>query len=272
MIRTPMSASKFPGVIGIGGSPKEGKTRFALSCIRGAPEEFGPKGIYVQIDPDGAGSALTEDRPNWEVVIPDPKKELKDELGAVITHPWHKEGIKTVVIDTGSIACKRMLNDLSRHKLFGQNVDLGGVYQATQGDYSGVSNQYFKLLNAQLDQFNMYGTRFITNYHNLEVRPDSGTPGEVKGGPKGAGKAMTADIISWYNCYMRIALDPLPRGGDLSAPRKFERRLYTATAGIWEAGLRTAHKENPHPYFVVGTDPAGVWGNLVNLFKENSNG
>jgi len=268
-----MAAPQWPRIIGLGGPPKCGKTRTVGSCLRGAPEWFGTKGVYVEIDPDGGGSMLAEDRVNWERLTVDPKKYIADELAGIIQHDWKKEGFGTVFIDTGSIAAQTLLMQIAAKCLFGNNIDLGGVRQPTQGDYTGVDTTYFKLLNLQKEMSQASGINFITTYHDLEVRPEQGQAGEVHGGPLLAGKAMTKKVVGWYNFYMRQAFEMRPRGGNLASPPVFDRKLYTQTNGIWQAGIRIQDKVNPIPSVVVGEDPAEAWATIAKLYaKEVTNG
>lgn len=260
-------ATILPRMIGIGGPPKEGKTRLAATCCRGCPEWFGQKGVYVEIDPDGAGSFLPEDRPLFEKVTLDSSKFLVDELREVIKHPWEKEGRGTVIIDTGSIFGQELLKQIASKRLFGNNVDLGGVAQPSMGDYTGVDTLYFSLLNLQKSRSQTSPINFITLYHDLEVHPEQGRAGESYGGPLVAGKQLTGKVVAYYNAYMHLIKKPLPRK-NLGDPQTYERVLHTETRGLWRAGLRTGHRANPITEIKVGEDPADVWREIYNAVNN----
>ena len=261
-----------PRVIGIGGEPKVGKTRWGLSCLRAMPSWFGTKGIYVEIDPDGAGSALTEDRGLWERVTLEPGKYLKDELMGIIRHDWKSKGYGTVLIDTGSIFAEKLLMQIAQKSLFGNNVDVGGLKQPTQGDYAATDKAIFDLLGAQDEVAKATGLNFITLYHEHEVGPEPGKAGETYGGPKLAGKAMTNKVIGWYNSYVRMARRARKRT-DLGKPVEYDRVIYTQTTGHWKVGIRTHMVDNPKPEILVTSDPTQAWKELASLIftEENLN-
>lgn len=263
-----MSAPTWPRVMGIGGEPKCGKTRLLGSFIRACPEWAGKKGVYVEIDPDGGGSMLAEDRVNWERITIEPDKDMAEELQAIVKYDWAKEGFGTVAFDTGSIAAQTMLSQIAQKSLFGNNIDLGGVKQPTQGDYTGVDTSYFKFLNLQKAWSQTRGTNFITLYHDLEIRPEAGKAGETTGGPLLAGRAMTPKVVGWYNFYLRLCFEARPRGGNLAAPIIYDRKLYTQTNGIWKAGVRIQDRINPFPNITVGEDPAEVWATIASLYQK----
>lgn len=268
-----MEAVTYPRVIGVGGAPKVGKTRWIMSSIRAVPQWFGRKGIYVEIDPDGAGSALPQDRRMWEKITVDPKNYIGDEIAGIIQHDWKKEGFDTVFIDTGSMLGQTMLTQIASKSLFGNNIDVGGVKQPTMGDYTGVDTGYFKLLRLQDTVAKATGMNFITSYHDLEIHPEPGKAGEVTGGPMIAGKAMTKKVVGWYNCYMRVAFKPIPRGGNLSKPQEYARTVFTQTNGIWLAGVRNGFVVNPHPEIPLGDDPAAAWETVASFYEsEHPNG
>ena len=257
-----------PRIGGLGGDPKTGKTRFVGAGPRGCPEMFGKKGVYVEIDPDGWQSILPEDRQNWERVTLDNKASLRDELRSVINTPWEKEGFGTVFIDTGSLFCQGLLRQIAAKSWFGANIAIADDQkQPSPGDYTALDNLYFGLLELQKARSLASGLAFWTTYHNHEVRPEPGEPGTPYGGPLLAGKAMTKKVVGWYNTYLRLELRNKTQT-DVRAPRTQERVLHTATKGIWLAGLRTGHKQNPIPELIVGDDPAAAWATMYDTLTK----
>jgi len=262
MIREgPIPQNRLPRILGLMGAPKTGKTSLAASCIRACPEWFGTKGIYVEIDPDGSGSMLHADRPNWERVTLDSGKYLKDELMEVVKHPWEKEGVGTVLIDTMSVWSEELLAQIAQLSMFGNNVDIKGIKHPSPGDYSAVDKAIFNVLNEQKARSQKGGPVFLTLFHEHTIEPEAAKPGETFGGPRLAGKKVTDKVVGWYNFMARIAMRPLKRT-NLAAPQEYERVLYTATNGIWRAGIRTGDESNPMPETAVPPSRINVWQQL----------
>lgn len=261
---------ELPRVLGLEAAPKVGKTRAVGACLRGCPEWFGTRGIWVEVDPDGMGSILPEDLPSWERITLNPEASIFNQMEELIKYPWDKEGFGTFVIDTGSVLSQNIMDQVATLGRFGTNIDLYGNKQPTQGDYTGVDTLYMKLLNLQRTRSVASKMNFITTYHEREIHPEQGKPGAVRGVPATVGKALGAKIVGWYNFMGRIALKQVRRT-NLSDPVTYKRILYTANHDIWEAGIRTGHANNPIAELEVGTDPAELWKKIYEAVNPSTN-
>lgn len=261
--------AKGPATVALTGAGKTGKSRFACAAMRGDPEQYGEKAVYVAIDPEASslGSILPEDREKLEVVTLDGKKDFFAELKGVYEYPWLKEGYNTVITDTMTIWSQEMLAQLTNSGNFSdKHIQLskdGKVFQPMPGDFLGVETLLFSLLRSQLAS----GMNHITLFHEREDRPEPGTPGEPVGGPATVGKASIRKISAWYNTVLRIEVKPKKRT-DLKQPLEYERILHTAPHGIWQAGLRTPHLVNPIPMIPLETDPVNGWQKLAETLRK----
>lgn len=261
------STAALPRVGGLGGAPKNGKTRLMASCLRGAPGWFGERGAYLEVDPDGAGSILQADYSHLDVWHLDPAKPVYDEMKAFIKTDWRAKGISTVIIDTGSTFGRRLLHEVAQLGQFGNNITISGIKHPTQGDYGAAGSLFMRLLEEQTKISVATGVNFWTIYHEQEVRPEPGKPGEILGGPVAIGSKLTKDVVGYYNTYLRMKMQA-KKQTSLNVPREYERVVVTQTEGIWLAGLRTAHASNPIKETVLTEDPAQFWHDLYNTLTS----
>lgn len=248
-------------LMGIYAAGEIGKTRLSASVCRALPEWFGPRAIYVAIDPEAAemGSILLQDRPNMEVLALDESKDVFAQLKEIYTTNWVAEGFKTIITDTMSVATKTMLSQVANSGRFSdKQIQLGeGVKQPMQGDFLAVQTLLLSLLRFQQQS----GMNHLTLFHETEIRPEPGQPGEPIGGPDTVGKANVRLIVNWYNTLLHLSRRQ-KRRTDLSKPVEYERVCHTTGHGIWQAKLRTPDLTNQIPEIIMESDPANVWRTL----------
>lgn len=262
----PIGSNSLPKVIGLMGAPKTGKTSLAAAAPRACPEWFGTKGAYFEIDPDGAGSMLHEDRASWTKYALDAGKYFVSEMLEAINHPWEKHGIGVVMFDTLSVLSEQGLSQIAQLSMFGNNVDIKGDKHASPGDYSALDKAIFKILNAQKTRTQAGGPVFISLFHENWIEPEQNKPGDSYGGPRLAGRKLTDKVVGWYNFMPRIAMRPKKRL-NLSQPQEFERVLYTQNHGGWRCGIRTGDPENPIPEITITPDRAEVWKKIEGILN-----
>lgn len=243
-----------------------GKTRLFASCFRGWPEQFGDRGIYVGLDPasERLDSVLPVDRPNLELVGVDMSKDVYAQLKEIYTYNWAAEGFKTIITDTLTTAIGTMLTQFTNSGKFSdKNIDLGNGMKLPQpGDYNAANTLTMGLLRfMQTSNMNC-----LTLYHEQEVRPEPGTPGEPYGGPATVGKALVRTIGNLDMTVLRLGVRR-PKGTPLGTKPEMERVVYTDANGIWASKLRTPHLKNPCPEIVMEPDPVNVWYKLKEVLN-----
>lgn len=247
-----------PALICLYGAGETGKTRAACAVNRACPDWFGPRSVYVATDPEGAslGSVLRPDKANMEVIMLDERKDIHVQLVELYSYDWRKEGFQTVITDTLTTAMQVLLTQLTNSGRFSdKNIDLGGGMKLPQqGDFLGSETLAFSLLN----KMKQSGLNHVCVFHEQEVRPDAGKPGEPIGGPSTVGKAAVRKLVNWYNTVLHMTQEQ-KRRQDLSKPVEYERIMYTAGHGLWQAKLRTADLTNPIPRIIVDKDPVNAW-------------
>lgn len=263
---------KGAALIGIYGGGSSGKTRLACSAMRGAPEWFGSKAVYIAIDPETAslGPVLPPDRKNLEVVTINLDKDVYDQVKDIYSFNWRAEGFDTVITDTFTILSQVMLGQLTNSGRFSdKGIQISGADKLSQqGDYLATGVLMSTLLRRQLAS----GMNHLTLFHEQEVRPDAGKPGEPIGGPMTVGKASVRTVVNWYNTFFHMVEEPKKRT-DLTKPLEYQRVVRTARHGIWQAKLRSPELENKLPEIVAEPDPINVWRVLdktLNLRKDNA--
>lgn len=264
------AAAKGAALICMVGAGESGKTRLACAANRAAPDWFGEKSVYIAIDPEAAslGSVLPADRNNMEVIALDSNKDVASQVSSIYSYPWRKEGFTTVITDTMTVLSQVILAQVTNSGKFSdRHIELGdGIKQPMQGDFLATNTLIMSLLRKQLAS----GLNHITLFHEQEVRPEPGQPGEPIGGPATVGKASIRSIVNWYNTVLHIVRRPKKRTQPL-APLEYERVVHTAGHGIWQAKLRTADLTNPVPEIAMDADPANVWTKLYNLNNQEMN-
>jgi hypothetical protein len=257
-----------PALICLYGAGGGGKSRFAAACNRAWPKQFGPRSVYVAIDPEtqSLGPILLEDRPNMERVTLDVNKDVFAQMVDIYQYDWLKEGIRTIITDTMTVFSQFLHSQLTNSGRFSdRHIDLGsGIKQPMQGDYLATGT----LIQALLHRQQASGLNHITLFHEQEVRPDAGAPGEPVGGPSTVGKASVRTTVNWYNTVLHAVRRPRKRT-DLTKPVEYERVVYTDGHGIWQAKLRTHHPVNPAPEITMESDPANVWAKLRTIQEDN---
>jgi len=255
---TQTDASISPALICLYGGGGGGKSRLSAACCRAWPEQFGERAVYVAIDPEteSLGPILREDRPNLERITLDAGKDAFAQLDDIYQFNWRAEGFGTVITDTMTVFSQLLHSQLTNSGKFSdRHIDLGnGMKQPMQGDYLATGT----LIGALLRRQQATGLNHITLFHEQEVRPDAGQPGEPIGGPSTVGKASVRTTVNWYNTVLHAVRRPKKRT-DLTKPVEYERVVYTDGHGIWQAKLRTHHPTNPAPEIVMDSDPANVW-------------
>lgn len=260
-------ADRGPALICVTGQGEAGKTRFACSAPRACPDRFGKRALYIAIDPESEalGPVLLEDRPNLEKVRLNMKADVFEQMKSIYEYDWRSEGITTCITDTMTVLSQTMLAQLTDSGKFSdRHIDLGsGVKQPMQGDFLATQTLIMALLRKQQQS----GMNHLTLFHDQEVRPDAGQPGEPIGGPATVGKASVRSIVNWYNTVLHLVKRQKKRT-DLTKPIEYERVVHTAGHGIWQAKLRTPKPFNPE--IIMEFDPANVWRTLEAMETSNA--
>src|SRR5258708_4036556 len=99
----------------LSGAGEAGKSRLACAASRAAPEWFGPRSLYIAIDPEAAslGSVLPADRDRQEVLVLDHRKDVFAQILDIYSYDWQKEGIFTCITDTMTVLAQTMLAQLT---------------------------------------------------------------------------------------------------------------------------------------------------------------
>ena len=258
-----------PALICLSGAGESGKTRLACTAPRACPDWFGSRAVYLAIDPESAslGSVLWEDRPNLERVIIDTNKDVFDQVKDIYSYNWKGEGISTIITDTMTVLSQVMLSQVTNSGKFSdRHIVLGaGVNQPMPGDFLAVGTLMMSLLKKQLAS----GLNHISLFHDQEVRPEPGQPGEPYGGPATVGKASIRSIVNWYNTVLHLVKQPKKRTSP-TQPIEHEHVVYTSGHGIWQAKLRVPTPVNHIPCITMGTDPANVWQTIHQVEMESN--
>lgn len=254
-------------LICIQGDGGVGKTRLAACAARACPEWFGERMVYIPIDPEAGSlaSVLPEDLDCLEVATLDFSKNIEAQLLSIYRFNWRAEGFKTIITDTMSVASQFIFADVTNSgKFTDKHIDLGnGIKIPQPGDYQATNNIVNYLLRAQ------HQSRYnhLTLFHDQEVRPEPGQPGEPIGGPATVGKASIRSIINWYNTALHVVKRQKKRT-DITKPVEYERVVHTAGHGIWQAKLKSGEKNNPVPEIIMEPDPVNVWKTINNVLKK----
>ena len=131
--------------------------------------------------------------------------------------------------------------------------------------YQAVNTLFMSLLRKQLAS----GLNHLTLFHDQEVRPEPGQPGEPIGGPATVGKASIRSIVNLYNTALHLVKRP-KRRNNLSDPLEYERVVHTAGHGIWQAKLRVNDQKLEMPEITMQYDPANVWTVLDSIINKRN--
>lgn len=262
--------SRGASLICIAGSGEAGKSRLAAACVRAAPDWFGTRAAYIAIDPESASlsSILPQDQANLEVIGLDLGRDVYEQVKAVYNHNWAAEGITTIITDTASVLTQAMLAQFAASGKFAgsrgdQHINIGsGENLPMPADYQAVNTLFMSLLRRQQAS----GLNHLTLFHDQEVRPEPGQPGDPIGGPATVGKASIRTIINWYNTALHL-VKRTKRRVDLTKPVEYERVVHTTGHGIWQAKLRVNDKSREVPEILMDYDPASVWTTLNTIIN-----
>lgn len=247
---------------GAGGTSK---SRSAAACCRARPDVYGERAALVCADPgsEGLGPILEADRGRMEKVGFDAKSDVYTQIMDILQFDWKAEGIKTCIWDTMTTVGQIMLAQLANSGKFSErNIELstvkgGEAKQPMQGDFLAAETLLFRFLYKLRDS----GMNHILLFHELDVRPEQGTPGDPYGGPAFVGKAMTRKIGGWATQTLRFSTRPKKRA-TLTAPIEQEYVVHTEDRGIWKAKFRLPQPTNPCPEIVLNPDPINLWQTL----------
>ena len=258
-----------PALMALYGAGEAGKTRLVASAIRACPDWFGKRAAYLAIDPESEllGSVPREDRSNMERILIDQNKDVYAQISDIYAFDWRAEGITTIITDTMTTLSQTMHAQLTNSGKFSdRHIQLApGVNQPMQGDFLATNTLIMTLLRKQQAS----RLNHLTLFHEQEVRPEPGSPGEPVGGPATVGKASVRSIVNWYNTVLHVVKQQKKRTNP-TQPIEYEHVVYTSGHGIWQAKLRVPTPTNPIPCIPMGTDPSNVWRELYNLEQENS--
>lgn len=194
-----------------------------------------------------------------EILTINEGKDIFAQVLEIYSYDWAREGFKTIITDTMTILTKGILSQVTNSGRFSdKHIDLGqGIKQPMQGDFLATQTLLLSLLRRQQQS----RLNHLTLFHEIEIRPEAGQPGEPIGGPDTVGKASVRLIVNWYNTVLHLTRRQKKRT-DLRQPIEYERVVHTTGHGIWQAKLRTPDPTNRIPEILMEPDPASVWQTL----------
>lgn len=246
-----------------------GKTRWACSAMRGYPEKWGDKALYVCIDPgsEELSSILVADLPHivkepfGEIGKPtDPYKEL---VRILESKRAEKEDCKTVILDTVSVASRSILQAVANSGKFSdKHVDIvssgpGKLSLPMQGDYMAAQGMVMNILRMYKES----GLNIIALFHDGLFEPEATSAAPSVGGPATVGKSALAPVAGWFHNLVRIEAKNVTEAGK----RATKYFVYTEKKGPFLAKVRLRHPVNPIPEFELNPDPVNFWQKLKEL-------
>lgn len=243
-----------------------GKSRLGASAPRGWPEQFGTKIACLCADPasERLDSILQADKGNVIKVGIDWSKEIFVQVRDFIRYDWKSMGCITGMVDTFTTIGGHMLSQVTNSGRFSdKHIQVSeGVNQPMPGDYGACNTLIMNLIRFQQQS----KINWLNLYHELEVRPEAGEPGDVYGGPQVVGKALTKTMVNQDITSLRLMQKRI-QGKSLGERPTYQRMVVSETQGIWQAKLRSGHLTNPIPEIPMDPDPVNVWHKLKEVLS-----
>lgn len=260
------------------GDPKTGKTRLATSL----PDHFG-KLLYVAADPgaESLGPVLAPYRDRIAGVLKpssgtEPKNNPHHDAFDIATRNWAAEtsrigeGVRTIVWDTMTATALDILSYVATSGQFsaGAHISLGTPGSVEhqklpmQGDYMATHNIISRLVDFLFKQ----PLHLIVICHAAFDEPRDG--GGAEGGPATAGKATVRSFPGRFDSVIHLqrrGSGPAPGAGTGASSSVV---AYTERHGIWSAGVRSGHANNPMPKVDLAADPQHFWNDFLAHFSR----
>lgn len=256
---------------GIYGPAGNGKTRLAASAMRGNPEIWGDKALYVALDPGShrMRSINPADLPHLELfTIGEPNKPMDPyrELCKIIENDEAgKRGCRTVILDTMTTASRKILQAVANSGKFSdkhialETVGIGKINLAMPGDYKGAQQNMMNVL----DLFEQSGVNLIAVFHDGLSEPEATSSAPTVGGPATVGRSAIAPIAGWFDNLVRLE----SRSKGTGETRSVEYWVATEKKGPYLAKLRLPVGRNPIPDFKLNDDPVNFWIKLKDIYN-----
>lgn len=255
------------------GDPKTGKTRTA-TAIPWNEFSFGNKAAYIAWDRDSEmlSSTLVADRehliikkPEWKegknnTLTFDPYSELV-RLGC---YNYAKEDINTVILDTGTTACRDLMYAIAENGYYTKDGPITitskdgkqRFQQPTMGDFGAAQRTFAKVID---DYYLTQPYNFVLICHSAQL-VDKETKETIMGGPASVGSAGIDDLASMFQNCFRQAVVRERQPGPPPVQYKTRRLIYTSPNGIWLTGIRTGHPTDPIGIYDLDKDaPSNFW-------------
>lgn len=258
------------------GDPKVGKTRLATSLT----DRFGDS-LYVASDPgaDGLSSVLQQYRSRLRPVSAEypkgkpftandnPHKDAfvvacQDWVGPGAPKEWAgKAPIKTLIWDTMTASALSILAYVADSGQFSEKAHIGlgqpgsvehqkipmqGDFMATQGIVSRLVDFLFK-----------QPLHLIVICHSGYDEPREG--GSVEGGPTTVGKATIRSFPGRFDTVIHLTRRSSSATAVGQASPGSSVTAWTERHGMWSAGIRSGHANNPMPKLDLDADPINFW-------------
>lgn len=270
------------------GGPKKGKTRWAAAAMRGAPEVFGKKALYVASDPDtvdlAANGMLREDWENLIVVEPLPETSEplvigqkytnnegkvrvyspRKEATLVACRNWRAEfpDVDTLIWDTITEDAEKILQECALDEsapadsregrvTYGKKGDPDYHVSPSRSDYGVAQNYTMKLLRDLIRS----GLNLICLFHE-----DYDEKNNI-GGPATIGRAAVGKISGKFQHTIRMDTKKV-KTVDGKTKLTFVARC--TPHAQWVAGVRLP-TENYMPDQNLEADPVGFWKTYAEL-------
>jgi hypothetical protein len=257
------------------GDPKTGKTRLATSLT----QRFGDA-LYVAADPgsDGLASVLSNYRARLRVVsasypagkpatpTDNPHKDAfvvacQDWVGKQPEEWSGKEPVKTLIWDTMTATAQDILSYVATSGQFSDKAHIGlgqpgGVEHQKlpmQGDYMATHNIISRLVDFLFKQ----PLHLVVVCHAIYDEAREG--GTIEGGPATAGKATVRSFPGRFDTVIHLTRRAAGGANTGQSSPGSSVTAWTERHGIWSAGIRSGHANNPMPKLDLDSDPINFW-------------
>ena len=256
--------------------PKAGKTRLYCSAMRGCPERFGERAIYIAAD-DGSeslGPVLMEDRERLIVIKPRPELDGPAIIGknydplieatTCATTNWREKypDVGTIIWDTFTKTAQELLTSTALQErapadssdgrvTFGKKGTPSYNVSPSRSDYGATHNMVIHLLRHLFGQ----PLAVIVLFHQDWKEPKNAAEGTgIIGGPATVGKAQVEQISAMFQAVIR---QEVRRKRDKDKGMVEEYVARTQPHGFWIAGVRAPGP--PMPSVGLEQDPVNFW-------------
>lgn len=255
-------------VYGEGGT---GKSRLVTSLPWGS-DLYGDKALYIAVDdtailldsilePNKDHLIPVELRPADGQRLPDGSIDYHDEIFAIVSQEWEKNGVGTIILDGVTSLAEKLLAQYAKLGRFSSNpVSFGRAGTAghfnnpTEGDYGAAQSAAYRVIDFL---FQRKCSVIVVAHEDIAEPKKTNTAQGIIGGPQLVGHAKTRELGRRFSTLLRLEVQRYMATPTAEPETQFV--VHTENHGIWQSKIHSSVPELGLGDVLLEPDPASFW-------------